>query len=78
MGTEENKTIVSKMLEEVYNKQNPDAIAKYYTADLVNHDPNLPQFRDLNGFKQLVRQTVEEENDVGHNQRLAFCRRDRR
>ncbi len=55
MGTEENKTIVSKMLEEVYNKQNPDAVARYLTADLVYHDPNLPQFRDLDGYKQCIR-----------------------
>ncbi|MGA3118995.1 MAG: ester cyclase [Syntrophobacteraceae bacterium] len=55
MGTEKNKAIASEQLETVFNKQNPDAVDKYYTADLVYHDPNLPQFRDLDGFKQWIR-----------------------
>jgi predicted ester cyclase len=54
MGAEENKAIMRQMLEEVFNKQNPDAVDKYLTADFVNHDPNLPQVCNLEEYKQWI------------------------
>jgi predicted SnoaL-like aldol condensation-catalyzing enzyme len=54
MDKEKNKAIAIEMLEEVFNKQNPEAVDKYYTADFVNHDPNLPQIRNQKEFKQWI------------------------
>lgn len=54
MEAEKNKTIVSKMIEEVFNEQNPDAVDRYFTSDSVNHDPNNPQVCSPEEVKQWI------------------------
>jgi predicted ester cyclase len=54
MEAEKRKAIAIEGIEEVFNKQNPDAVDKYYTADFVNHDPNLPQIRNKEEFKHWI------------------------
>ena len=55
MGAEQNKAMVRQAVEEIFNKQNPDAVDKYHTADFINHDPNLPQVRSMEEYKQWIR-----------------------
>jgi predicted SnoaL-like aldol condensation-catalyzing enzyme len=54
MGEEQNKAMVRLAVEEIFNKQNPDAVDKYHTADFINHDPSLPQVRSLEEYKQWI------------------------
>jgi len=54
IGVEKNKATVCHAVEEIFNKQNPDAADKYHTADFINHDPNLPQIRSLEEYKQWI------------------------
>jgi hypothetical protein len=35
--SEENKALMRRELEEVWNKHNPDAVDEIYAADFVNH-----------------------------------------
>jgi predicted ester cyclase len=51
---EKNKAIVSKLIEDVFNGQNPDAVDKYFTSDSVNHDPNNPQVCSPEEIKQWI------------------------
>jgi steroid delta-isomerase-like uncharacterized protein len=53
MTAEEDKAIVSKLIEEVWNKNNLDAAGDYVAVDAIDHnqiDPNIPQ--GLEGTKQ--------------------------
>ena len=54
MGEERNKAMARQAVEEIFNRQNPDAVDKYHTADFINHDPNLPQVRSLEEYKQWI------------------------
>jgi steroid delta-isomerase-like uncharacterized protein len=55
MGTETNKAIVQRYVEEGYNACNMAVIDQLFAADFVNHDPAQPAVRDLQGLKQLIR-----------------------
>ncbi len=46
--------MVLQAVEEIFNKQNPDAVDEYHTANFINHDPNLPQIRTLEEYKQWI------------------------
>lgn len=51
MSAKENKALVRRIYEELWQEGNMDAIDKYYAADVVNHGapPDLPPGRE--GFK---------------------------
>jgi steroid delta-isomerase-like uncharacterized protein len=53
MSTEANKTLVRRTLEEFFNGRDMTLAEKFFAADFVNHNPNLPHVRDLAGLKQL-------------------------
>jgi hypothetical protein len=42
MSTEENKKIVLRWIETVWNKGNMNIIAELHTPDLVGHDGGIP------------------------------------
>jgi predicted ester cyclase len=52
--SEENKATVRRLMDEVWNQGNLDAIDEGLAPDFVNHDapPGLPSDRE--GFKQLA------------------------
>jgi steroid delta-isomerase-like uncharacterized protein len=52
--SEENKALMRRELEEVWNKHNPDAVDEIYAPDFVNHSapPGMPNDRE--GFKAFV------------------------
>ena len=52
--SEENKALVGRQTEEVFNKHNPDAVDEIYAPDFVNHSapPGMPNDRE--GFKALI------------------------
>ena len=52
--SEENKALVRRQTEEVFNKHNPDAVDEIYAPDFVNHSapPGMPN--DRAGLKALV------------------------
>jgi len=54
MTTEENKAIVSRFFEEVFNKKNLAFLDEYATPDAIDHlvPPNMPPGRE--GSKQFI------------------------
>ena len=52
--SEENKALVRREGEEVWNRHNPDAVDEFYAPDFVYHSapPGVPNDRE--GLKTLV------------------------
>ena len=52
--SEENKTLIRRYFEEIWNKHNLDAIEYFYAPEYVNHDapPGVPG--DIEGLKALI------------------------
>ena len=46
---EENKAVVRRMLDEIFNKGNLDLKEELLAPDFVEHDPSLPE--DLHGLE---------------------------
>lgn len=42
MSAEENKTLVRRMMQEVFEQRNLDAFDRFYTPTYVYHEPNTP------------------------------------
>jgi steroid delta-isomerase-like uncharacterized protein len=54
MAAEENKALVRRILEEVWNKGNLAAIDELFAPTHVRHDPANPGVQDRDGVRQLV------------------------
>ena len=52
---EENKAIVRRNLEEFWSTGNMDIVDELYATNFVNHDPNHPDVRDLEGLKKWAK-----------------------
>jgi steroid delta-isomerase-like uncharacterized protein len=55
VSTEENKALVRRSFEEVFNQGNLDAIEEIFAPDYVLHDPTSPkEIRGTEGMRQYV------------------------
>ena len=55
MSTEQNKSVVSRWMDELFNKGNVSINDEILAPNYINHDPNLPEDnRSRDGFKQFV------------------------
>jgi steroid delta-isomerase-like uncharacterized protein len=54
MSAEENRAVIHRFLEELFNQRDMGAIDRYIADDYVDHvlPPDMPQTRD--GFRQFV------------------------
>jgi len=50
MSTEENKAIVRRMTEELYNQGNVDSAERFFADTYMHHDPASPHIRDRDGL----------------------------
>lgn len=56
MSAEDNKAIVTRYAEDVWNSGNLATVEDYIAADYIRHDLGIPmQVRGPEGVKQLVR-----------------------
>lgn len=56
MSAEDNKAIVARYSEDVWNSGNLATVEDYIAVDYVRHDPGIPmEVRGPEGIKQLVR-----------------------
>jgi steroid delta-isomerase-like uncharacterized protein len=55
MSAEQNKSVVRRWLDELFNKGNLSVNDEMLVPNYINHDPNLPEEnRNRDGFKQFV------------------------
>ena len=55
MSTEENKALVRRVLEEMFNKGNLDVANELLAPDYVDHDPAMPEdIHGPEGYKEYV------------------------
>jgi predicted SnoaL-like aldol condensation-catalyzing enzyme len=45
-NSENNKEFVHNFVEDAFNKHDMEAIDKYYTVNLIQHNPQVPQGRE--------------------------------
>ena len=45
MSTEDNKALIRRLIEEVWNQGNLAVFDELYAPDFIFHDPGLPQVR---------------------------------
>ena len=55
MSAEENKAIVQRMTEEIFNKKNVDALGDFMAEDMVDHNPPPTDKPGLEGVKDMFR-----------------------
>lgn len=58
MSTEENKALVHRLIEEVWNQGHLAVFDELYALDFRFHDPGLPQVRTREEDKQWIAQTL--------------------
>jgi steroid delta-isomerase-like uncharacterized protein len=54
MSTEQNKTLVRRVFEEIFNANNLVAVDELIASDYVYHRPARPEFRGPATYKQLL------------------------
>ena len=55
MSAQENKAVVRRMLDELFNKGNLDLTEELLAPDFVEHDPSMPEdLHGLEAFKPYV------------------------
>ena len=55
MIAEENKALVVKMADEIFNKKNVDALGDFMAEDMVDHNPPPGGKPGLEGLKDAMR-----------------------
>ena len=59
MSAENNKAIVRRLNEELWEKQNLSAIDEYVAADFVNHDAGPGTDKGIEGFRAFARMVFD-------------------
>lgn len=55
MSIEENKAIIRRQIEEMWNKGKLELVDEFFTSDFVGHDPfSSEEIQGPEGFKQFV------------------------
>ena len=57
MSSEENKALIRRSYEEVWNKHNPDAVDEYYSAEIAIENPVDTETSSLRDVKESVTST---------------------
>ena len=55
MSGEENKALIRRMTEEIFNKKNVDALGDFMAGDMVDHNPPPTDKPGLKGLKDAFR-----------------------
>lgn len=57
MSTEDNKAVINRLYEEVFNKGNLALVDELIAPNYVSHAPGGQEFKGTDGFKQFVTQS---------------------
>ena len=50
----DNKAIIRRLYEEVFNKGNLALVEELFSSTYVRHDPAIPELRGISGAKRSV------------------------
>jgi len=64
MSTTENKALVRRAIDEIWNAHNLGAVDDLYAADFVNHDPLAPEVTGLDAFKAWISGVFDSFPDI--------------
>jgi predicted ester cyclase len=64
VSAEENKTLIRKLVDEVYNEGNLDVVDKLVAPDVFNHAAVPEHQHGIDGFKHLIEWVREFSSDV--------------
>ena len=64
MFTEENKELVRRWVEEVWNGRDIDAVDRFVTVDYTRYDPSGPAIHGPEGERQLVEMYISAFPDL--------------
>jgi len=77
MTAQENKALVKRLMEELWNAGNPEMADQFYAADYVRHGPHAePPIRGSEGLKQFARMYLSAVPDLHHEIEDQFARED--
>ena len=57
MSTEDNKALVRRLIEEVWNQGNLTVFDEPSAPNFIHHDPDFPNFQTRKDYRQWVTQT---------------------
>src|SRR5260221_14544004 len=64
MSTEDNKALVRRLIEEVWNQGNLAVFDELYAPDFIFHDPGLPHVRTHEEYKQWIAERLNAFPDL--------------
>jgi steroid delta-isomerase-like uncharacterized protein len=77
MSAEENKALVRRLIEELWNAGNPELADQIYSEDYVRHGPFAePPIRGSAALKQFARMYLSAVPDLHHEIEDQFARED--
>ena len=76
MSVEMNKATVRRLLEDVWNQQNLDAVSEVLAADMVYHQPNVDDIVGTNSFREFAEGLLSEFPDVQFEAKTLFAEGD--
>ena len=76
MGVEMNKATVRRLLEDVWNQQNLDAVSEVLAADMVYHQPNANDIVGTNSFREFGEALLSNFPDIQFEAKTLFAEGD--
>ncbi len=77
MTADDNKAIVTRLIEELWNAGNPELAEELYAVDYVRHGPRAePPIRGSEGLKGFARMYLAAVPDLHHEIEDQFARED--
>ncbi len=64
MSAEENKTVIRRLIEEVYNEDNQDVLDELVAPDVFNHSAVPEHQRGIEGFRYVNKWVLAAVPDV--------------
>ena len=76
MGVEMNKATARRLLEDVWNKQNLDAVSEVFAADSVYHQPNADDMVGTNSIREFGEALLSDFPDIQFEAKTLFAEGD--
>ena len=76
MGVERNQATVRRLLEDVWNQQNLDAVSELFAADVVYHHAAYGDIVGTNGYREYCENVMTHLPDIHLEVRTFFAEGD--